>query len=77
MKLIDEVLKIDNMKRILVTGGAGFIGTNLIKELKNQDCDVISIEKILVKLANQILIIVFIWLHNLGFNHHLKILKNP
>ena len=44
MKLIDEVLKIDNMKRILVTGGAGFIGTNLIKELKNQDCDVISID---------------------------------
>ena len=32
------------MKRILVTGGAGFIGTNLIKELKNQDCDVISID---------------------------------
>ena len=32
------------MKRILVTGGAGFIGTNLIKELKNQDCDVMSID---------------------------------
>ncbi len=32
------------MNRILVTGGAGFIGTNLIKELKNQDCDVISID---------------------------------
>jgi len=32
------------MKKILVTGGAGFIGTNLIKELKNQDCDVMSID---------------------------------
>ena len=32
------------MNRILVTGGAGFIGTNLIKELKNQDCDVMSID---------------------------------
>jgi len=32
------------MRRILVTGGAGFIGTNLIKELKNQGCDVVSID---------------------------------
>ena len=32
------------MKKILVTGGAGFIGTNLIKELKNQDYDVVSID---------------------------------
>ena len=30
--------------KFAVTGGAGFIGTNLIKELKNQDCDVISID---------------------------------
>ena len=32
------------MKKILVTGGAGFIGTNLIKELKNKVCDVVSID---------------------------------
>tara|TARA_B100000900_G_C20598366_1_gene724393 strand:+ start:3256 stop:4116 length:861 start_codon:yes stop_codon:yes gene_type:complete len=32
------------MKKILVTGGAGFIGTNLIKELKNQDYDVVSLD---------------------------------
>jgi UDP-glucose 4-epimerase len=32
------------MKKILVTGGAGFIGTNLIKELKTKDYDVVSID---------------------------------
>ena len=32
------------MKKILVTGGAGFIVTNLIKELKNKVCDVVSID---------------------------------
>jgi len=32
------------MKKILVTGGAGFIGTNLIKQLKTNDYDVISID---------------------------------
>ena len=41
---MDELLKINNMRRILVTGGAGFIGTNLIMELKNQDCYVVSID---------------------------------
>lgn len=41
---MDELFKIDDMRRILVTGGAGFIGTNLIKELKNQDYDVVSID---------------------------------
>tara|TARA_A100001011_G_scaffold163378_1_gene171969 strand:+ start:9591 stop:10451 length:861 start_codon:yes stop_codon:yes gene_type:complete len=32
------------MKKILVTGGAGFIGTNLIKQLKTNDYDVVSID---------------------------------
>ena len=32
------------MKKILVTGGAGFIGTNLIKQLKTKDYDVVSID---------------------------------
>ena len=32
------------MKKILVTGGAGFIGTNLIKHLKTHDYDVVSID---------------------------------
>ena len=32
------------IKKILVTGGAGFIGTNLIKELKTKDYDVVSID---------------------------------
>jgi len=41
---MDELFKINDMRRILVTGGAGFIGTNLIKELKNQDYDVVSID---------------------------------
>lgn len=32
------------MKKILVTGGAGFIGSNLIKELKVQNYDVVSLD---------------------------------
>ena len=32
------------MKKALVTGGAGFIGTNLIKELKTKEYDVVSID---------------------------------
>ena len=32
------------MKKILVTGGAGFIGTNLIKQLKGKDLNVVSID---------------------------------
>lgn len=30
--------------KILVTGGVGFIGSNLIKELKNRDFDVVSLD---------------------------------
>ena len=32
------------MTKILVTGGAGFIGSNLIKNLIENDCDVTSID---------------------------------
>jgi UDP-glucose 4-epimerase len=32
------------MKKVLVTGGAGFIGTNLIKQLLNKDVQVVSID---------------------------------
>ncbi len=32
------------MKKILVTGGAGFIGSNLIKELMLQNYDVVSLD---------------------------------
>ena len=32
------------MKKILVTGGAGFIGTNLIKQLKSKELHIVSID---------------------------------
>ena len=32
------------MKKALVTGGAGFIGTNLIKQLKHKGLKVVSID---------------------------------
>ena len=31
--------------KILVTGGSGFIGTQLMKKLVNIDCDVINYDK--------------------------------
>ena len=32
------------MRKVLVTGGAGFIGTNLIKNLLDRDIEVISLD---------------------------------
>ena len=32
------------MKKVLVTGGAGFIGTNLIKQLKVKGLHIVSID---------------------------------
>ena len=32
------------MKSILVTGGAGFIGSNLIKKLIKSDCKIVSLD---------------------------------
>ena len=32
------------MKKVLVTGGAGFIGTNLIKQLKDRGMHVVSLD---------------------------------
>jgi UDP-glucose 4-epimerase len=32
------------MKKILVTGGAGFVGTSLVKKLKEQDCEIVVID---------------------------------
>jgi len=35
------------MKTVLVTGGAGFVGTNLIKRLLQQGYEVVSIDNLL------------------------------
>lgn len=34
------------MKKILITGGAGFIGTNIIAELANFDCEIVAIDNL-------------------------------
>ncbi|MCL2348522.1 MAG: dTDP-glucose 4,6-dehydratase [Planctomycetaceae bacterium] len=33
------------MKRILITGGAGFIGTNLVESFAKQECEILVIDK--------------------------------
>ena len=33
-------------KRVLVTGGAGFIGSHLVDALMREDCDVLSIDNL-------------------------------
>ena len=40
-----KCLKISSMSKVLVTGGSGFIGTNLILELKKQGYEVINLSK--------------------------------
>ena len=34
------------MKKVLVTGSAGFIGYHLIKRLINMDCDILGIDNL-------------------------------
>lgn len=44
-KLIDEISKNYIRKRILITGGAGYLGTNLMAYLNNIDCQIICLDK--------------------------------
>lgn len=44
-KLFDEISKNYIGKRILITGGIGYLGTNLMAYLRNIDCQIVCLDK--------------------------------
>jgi UDP-glucuronate decarboxylase len=37
-------MKISNKKRVMVTGGAGFLGSHLCERLLDENCDVLCVD---------------------------------
>jgi UDP-glucuronate decarboxylase len=61
-------MRIANRKRVLVTGGAGFVGSHLCERLINEDCDVLCVDNFYSGTKDNIL-------HLLG-NSHFELLRH-
>lgn len=44
LKALGEDMKVSNRKRVLVTGGAGFLGSHLCERLIREGCDVLCVD---------------------------------